>query len=303
MSRTSHPASSPPVQTRFAPSPTGYLHIGHAAAAWAVWDDAGQDPSRFLLRIENIDQTRCRPEFEAAILDDLRWLGLTWPSPVRRQSDHFNEYKTHLETLTERGLTYPCFCTRKDIAEEHAGAQSAPHGPAGLVYSGTCRSLSRSEQTERRESGAPYAIRLNLDEALRQIGNSVLTWHDRAKGIQETTPERLHATIGDCVLARKDTPASYHLCVTYDDALQGITQITRGEDLFFATHLHRLLQELCGFPVPSYHHHPLLTDDTGRRFAKRDKSLTLRELRNKGLEPSELRHIISQRHIGRLLAL
>lgn len=303
MSRISHPDKPSALKTRFAPSPTGHLHVGHAAAAWAVWDDAEQDPSRFILRIENIDETRCRPEFESSILDDLTWLGLSWPTPVRRQSEYFEDYKTHLETLAARGLTYPCFCTRKDIAQESENAQSAQHGPNGLIYPGHCRHLSPVEQREQMEAGTPYAIRLNLEEALAQTGHKALKWRDAVKGPQETTPEILREAIGDVVLARKDTPASYHLCVTYDDALQGITHITRGEDLFFATHIHRLLQEICGFPVPTYHHHPLLVGPDGRRFAKRDKSLTLKELRNKGLEPNELRHIIAQRQIGRLFDL
>lgn len=303
MSQFSHPDNNPALKTRFAPSPTGHLHVGHAAAAWAVWEDAEQDSSRLILRIENIDLTRCRPEFEASILEDLEWLGLSWPTPVRRQSEHFETYNSHLDSLTRRGLTYPCFCTRKDIAEESAGVQSAPHGPSGFIYPGHCRHLPPEEQQKYINEGKPYAVRLNLEDALNQTGHKTLNWHDTVKGPQETTPDLLRMSIGDVVLARKDTPASYHLCVTYDDALQGITHITRGEDLFFATHIHRLLQELCDFPVPTYHHHPLLVGPDGRRFAKRDKSLTLKELRNKGLEPEELHRIISQRQIGRLFDL
>ncbi|MGB0670089.1 MAG: tRNA glutamyl-Q(34) synthetase GluQRS [Rhodospirillales bacterium] len=261
--------------TRFAPSPTGHLHLGHAFSAVFARQAAGQD-GRFLLRIEDIDATRCRPAFTEAIFEDLAWLGLDWEKTVRCQSAHMADYAAVLDNLAARGLTYPCFCTRKDI-EEAAGA---PHlqrlGPEGLVYPGTCRALSPTDADERIAAGISFALRLKTDEALRQTGP--LFWQDRNKGRQAARPE----LFGDVVLARKDTPTSYHLAVTHDDALQGVTLVTRGEDLFAATHIHRLLQALMDWPVPNYHHHGLLVGNDGKRLAKRDKAATLRALREAG---------------------
>ena len=244
-----------PIVTRFAPSPTGLLHLGHAFSAWFAWHAAQKAGGRFLLRLEDIDRNRCRPEFEAAILEDLAWLGLAWETPVRRQSDHFPDYRRALGQLDARGLIYPCFCTRADIATEINNADAAPHGPDGPVYPGTCRHLSWEEAEERKDKG-----------------------EQRVQA----------AAFGDVVLARKDTPTSYHLAVTVDDAIQGVTLVTRGEDLFAATHIHRLLQALLDLPVPQYRHHGLLTDADGRRFAKRDKALTLRALREAGTSPPEV---------------
>ncbi|EME69404.1 glutamyl- and glutaminyl-tRNA synthetase [Paramagnetospirillum caucaseum] len=269
--------------TRFAPSPTGELHLGHAHSALFAVAGARAAHGRFLLRIEDIDRTRCRPEFTRAILTDLAWLGLEWERPVRVQSEHFDDYRAALDRLEGMGLLYPCFCTRKDIAREVEGAGHAPHGPDGPLYPGHCRQLSEGERRERREAGQPFALRLDVGGAVRRVGR--LTWHDRGRGGQEARPEMF----GDVVLARKDTPASYHLAVTVDDALQGVTLVTRGEDLFDATHVHRLLQALLGLPVPDYHHHRLLADEHGRRYAKRDKSLTLRALREAGRTPGEVR--------------
>ncbi len=275
--------------TRFAPSPTGYLHLGHAASALFCVKQAGPD-GRFLLRIEDIDQTRCRPEFLAAIYEDLAWLGLSWEEPVRVQSEHFSDYQRVLDRLADMGLLYPCFCTRKDIQAEVARIGNAPHGPDGALYPGTCRHCSENERAERIESGESYALRLDMGRAIKQVGQEMV-WFDRGAGKQIATPQ----IFGDVVLARKDTPTSYHLSVTHDDHLQGITLVTRGQDLFFASHLHRLLQELLGFDVPEYHHHGLLTGPDGKRFAKRDKSKTLRSMREKGLSPKS---VISQ--AGRL---
>lgn len=275
------------MKTRFAPSPTGFLHIGHALAAITVWDDASRSPDRFLLRIEDIDRTRCKPAYETAIIDDLRWLGLSWTDPVRRQSDHFADYQNILDFLSAERLIYPCFCTRKEIEAEINRAPTAPHGPEGAPYPRSCAPLSDAERHDRIAAGTPYALRLDMSAATARLSTPLL-WHDRIKGAQETHPDYLTSVIGDVVLARKDTPASYHLCVTHDDALQEIGLVTRGEDLFFATHIHRLLQFLMGWPVPEYHHHPLLTDQHGRRFAKRDKSLTLREIRARGIAPEDL---------------
>lgn len=269
--------------TRFAPSPTGYLHLGHAYSALFAERAARAAGGRFLLRIEDIDAARCRPEFTDAIFDDLAWLGLTWEEPVRRQSRHMADYGAALAKLQDMGLVYPCFCTRADIAAEIAAAGAAPHGPDGLLYPGTCRRLDPALRAERIARGDGRALRLDVAKALLRTGP--LTWRDRGRGTQEARPE-IH---GDAVLARKDVPTSYHLAVTVDDHLQGVALVTRGEDLFAATHVHRLLQALLALDVPDYQHHALLTDAEGRRFAKRDRSLTLRALREAGRSPAEVR--------------
>jgi glutamyl-Q tRNA(Asp) synthetase len=258
--------------TRFAPSPTGYLHLGHAYSALF----SAQKGQHFILRIEDIDQGRCRLDYIDAIYEDLGWLGLTWETPVRLQSEHLQDYEKALLKLEERGLLYPCFCTRKDIQHEIRQSGHAPHGPDGFHYPGTCRTLSKTQQDDLKAQGKAFALRLNMQEAIKQAGP--LTWFDRNKGQQIATPE----IFGDIVLARKDTPTSYHLAVTLDDHIQGITLVTRGEDLYHASHIHRLLQALLDLHVPDYHHHALLVGKDGKRFAKRDKSLTLRELREKG---------------------
>lgn len=279
--------SSPRVRTRFAPSPTGLLHLGHAHSALFAWRQAKENGGEFLLRIEDIDSGRCRPEFESAIKEDLAWLGLTWREPARRQSDHMADYQAALERLMAQGLLYPCFCTRRDIAEEIARSAAAPHltsmGPDGPLYPGICRNLSREQRAVRRARGTPFALRLDVRKAMALAGP--LPWHDRRFGAFTATPE-IH---GDAVLARKDVTTSYHLSVVVDDALQGITLVTRGEDLLPATHLHRLLQALLGLPVPAYHHHGLLTDEAGRRLAKRDDARSLRSLREAGHSAAEVR--------------
>lgn len=256
--------------------------MGHAASALFAARKAG-DKGRFLLRIEDIDQTRARPEYIEAIYQDLAWLGLTWETPVRIQSAHFNDYQAVLDRLTDRDLLYPCFCTRKEIQAEIARIGNAPHGPDGALYPGTCRHLSMSERADRIAAGDSYALRLDMGRAIKQVGKR-LYWHDRAAGRQVATPE----IFGDVVLARKDTPTSYHVSVTLDDHLQGISLVTRGEDLFFASHLHRLLQELLGYDVPEYHHHKLLAGPDGKRFAKRDKSETLRSMRERGISVADI---------------
>lgn len=282
-----HPSATPPV-TRFAPSPTGFLHLGHAASALLAFGAAREGSGRFILRIEDIDATRCRREFEVAILEDLAWLGLLWETPVRRQSEHMADYGEALAALAARGLLYPCFCTRADIAREIAGAAGAPHGPDGPVYPGTCRNLPAGERARRIAAGELHAWRLDVGAALTQTG--ALEWEDEGCGRVFAEP----VMFGDVVLARKETPASYHLAVTVDDALQGITLVTRGADLFSATHVHRLLQALLGLPTPRYRHHPLLLDETGKRFAKRDRSLTLRALREAGHTPEEVQAMIAR---------
>jgi len=271
------------IVTRFAPSPTGLLHLGHAYAALVAWRAARQGGGRFLLRIEDIDAARCREEFVAAIEVDLAWLGIDWDGEVRRQSQHFADYRAALDRLETAALVYPCFCTRAAIKAEIARALDAPHGPDGPLYPGTCRGLAPAERARRIAAGENFALRLNVAKALARSGP--LAWEDEVRGRVAADP----AALGDVVLARKDTPASYHLAVTVDDALQGVTLVTRGVDLFAATHLHRLLQALLELPVPRYRHHPLLTDPSGRRYAKRDRALTLSSLRESGKSPEEVR--------------
>ena len=267
------------IVTRFAPSPTGYLHLGHAHSALFGWHKARAQSGRFLLRIEDIDPARCRPEFEAGILEDLAWLGLDWDGDVRRQSDHLADYRAALNQLRSLGVLYPCFCSRKDIA----AAIAAPHGPEGPIYPGTCRSLPAEVARERQERGDPYALRLDVAKALKRTGP--LRFHDEAEGTLEARPE----TLGDVVLARRDAPASYHLCVTLDDHLQGVTLVTRGRDLFHATHIHRLLQAILDLNVPAHSHHLLLTNAEGERLSKRDGAATLRSLRRDGRSAAEVR--------------
>lgn len=273
--------------TRFAPSPTGWLHLGHAYAALFASQKA--DGGRFLVRLEDIDSTRARPEYEAGIFEDLAWLGLAWEQPVIRQSDHVEVYRAGLAELDRLGLLYPCFCTRKDIQQEIAQAGNAPHGPDGPLYPGTCRNLSTGERQDRISQGEAYALRLDVTRAMSLVGKE-LRWEDRAHGQFIATP----GIFGDVVLARKDTPASYHLAVVLDDARQGITLVTRGEDLLPATHLHRLLIELLHLPMPSWEHHRLILDDQGRRLAKRDDAKSLRTLRDQGWNPEQVRQALNR---------
>jgi glutamyl-Q tRNA(Asp) synthetase len=271
------------IVTRFAPSPTGHLHLGHAHSALVGWHAARDAGGRFLLRIEDIDRGRCRPEFTAGILEDLAWLGLDWDGPVRIQSEHFAEYRAALDRLAGQGLVYPCFCTRADIMAEVARADAAPHGAEGPLYPGTCRGRAAADRDARIAAGAPFALRLDAARAAALAGAQ--SWQDEVAGTIAADP----SSHGDIVLARKDAPTSYHLAVTVDDALQGVTLVTRGADLFAATHVHRLLQALLGLPTPRYRHHPLLTDASGRRLAKRDRAMTLRRLRETGRSPGEAR--------------
>ena len=270
--------------TRFAPSPTGYLHLGHAYAALFA-QAACAVGGRFIVRMEDIDAERCRPGFDAAILDDLGWLGLSWEEPVRRQSEHVDDYAVALDALRHLGLLYPCFCTRKDIQAEIAAAGRAPHGPDGPLYPGTCHALAPSERERRIDEGSPFALRLDMRTATALAG--ALTWRVPGGAIIEAQPQ----VFGDVVLARKDIPTSYHLAATVDDHLQGVTLVTRGEDLYQATHVHRLLQALLGLKTPLYEHHRLLVGENGRRLAKRDQGLTLRALRQAGRTPAEVRRM------------
>jgi len=272
------------IVTRFAPSPTGFLHLGHAYSALFAFEAARKSGGRFLVRIEDIDSTRCRSEFEQSIYEDLMWLGMEWEIPVRRQSEHLSDYLTAAEQLRSRGMLYPCFCTRKDIQRGIEAAGGAPHGSEGPLYPGTCRSLSEDERQSRIAVGESCAMRLDVNRAVDQVG-SKLEWIDLERGVQQAEPQIL----GDVVLVRKDIDCSYHLAVVVDDALQGVTRITRGADLFESTHLQRLLQAILGLNMPEYHHHSLICDKNGRRFAKRNDAETLCSLRRSGVTANEVR--------------
>ncbi len=272
--------------TRFAPSPTGYLHKGHAFSALTAYEAARAAAGRFLLRIEDIDLTRCRPEYEAAIHEDLAWLGLQWETPVRRQSDHLDEYEAALESLRERDLLYRCFRTRREVMDE---ISRAPHGsgegPDEVIFRGS--PLAAEEEAELLAQGRPFAWRLSLDRAREALGAEWdrLRFLEEGEGEVRARPE----TAGDVVLGRKDVGVAYHLAVVWDDTLQGVTHVIRGADLFDATHIQRLLQALLGLPTPVYRHHRLLTGPDGRRFAKRDRAQTLRDLRASGVNAHDLR--------------
>jgi glutamyl-Q tRNA(Asp) synthetase len=272
--------------TRFAPSPTGYLHLGHAYSALLAYRFATKRQGRFLLRLEDIDPTRCRPDFITALYEDLHWLGLSWEQPVRVQSAHFSDYAAALEKLDVQDLLYPCFCTRKDIAAEIARSPSAPHGPDGALYPGLCKILEPARVAEKMKSGAPFAWRLHVDHAAARAGN--LCWQEKGRETITANP----ALLGDVVLARKETPTSYHLSVVVDDGLQAVTDIVRGEDLFQATHLHVLLQKLLSLPTPAYHHHTLVTDAEGRKFSKRESAPALRDMRAQGKTPEDIRRMV-----------
>ncbi len=269
--------------TRFAPSPTGRLHRGHAFSALTAWRAAKDAGGRFLLRIEDIDPTRCRPEFEAGIYEDLAWLGLDWETPVWRQSDHLADYAAVVEALDGRGLLYRCFRTRKEILDAIGGAEAARPGPHPV-----------EEEARLLAEGRPFAWRLSLDRAREALGGAVwdaLSFIEEGSGPDGETG-RIKArpeTAGDVVLARKDAGTAYHLAVTHDDALQGVSHVIRGKDLFEATHIQRLIQALMDWPAPVYRHHRLLAGPDGRRYAKRDRSVTLAELRAGGLTPDSLR--------------
>jgi glutamyl-Q tRNA(Asp) synthetase len=275
--------------TRFAPSPTGYLHRGHAFSALSAHQAARAAGGRFLLRIEDIDVVRCRPEFEAAIYEDLAWLGLAWETPVRRQSEHLADYQAALDRLVALGVAYRCFRTRREMAE---AAASAPHGPV-VAFKG--EPLPPDEEARRLAAGEPFAWRLSLDAARRVLGGfDGLAFVEEGEG---PGGERGDIAVrpelgGDIVLTRKDIGVAYHLAVVHDDALQGVTCVIRGHDLFEATHSQRLLQALLGYPAPAYRHHRLLAGPDGRRYTKRDKAETLREIRARGVTPAELKREI-----------
>ena len=273
------------ITTRFAPSPTGFLHLGHAFAAITACE-AGD---RVVLRIEDIDETRCRSQFETAILEDLNWLGLKFEQPLLRQSARMAAYRAALETLQAHGLLYPCFCTRKKIADEIARSGEAPHGPDGPLYPGTCRALGSGERARRIENGAPYALRLEVAKAAAETGRLFFEEYGAGPNGEAGRIAVDPLEFGDIVLARKGMPTAYHLAVVVDDAFQGVTLVTRGNDLFAASHVQRLLQALLDLPEPAYAHHRLILDASGKKFSKRDRSVTLRALREAGVTPQEIR--------------
>lgn len=285
----------PPV-FRFAPSPNGYLHLGHAYSALLNFDLARETGGEFLLRIEDIDSTRCRPEFEAAIYQDLEWLGVAWRSPVRRQSEHATDYRAALEKLTAMGLVYPAFESRAEIARLVAEREKQapwPRDPDGApLYPGTARLLSSEARAGLIESGAPYALRLDIAAACQRVGE--LNWRESGEGpAGESGIVAAQPTAwGDVIIARKEIPTSYHLAVAVDDALQGVTDVVRGQDLFASTSIHRLLQQLLGLPQPRYRHHRLVLNDAGQKLSKSTQSTGLRELRASGERPADIRRSI-----------
>jgi len=281
---------------RFAPSPNGYLHLGHAFSALLNFDLARQTGGRFLLRIEDIDPTRCRPEFEDAIYQDLAWLGITWETPIRRQSEYLADHRDALEKLTAHGLVYPSFESRAEIARLAAGEETEarwPRDPDGAaLYPGTARRLAPDERSRLLQTGAPYALRLDMSAACARAGE--LHWIEKGEGPEDETGTvtARPGAWGDVILARKETPTSYHLAVVIDDALQGVTEVVRGRDLFWSTSVHRLLQRLLGLREPAYRHHHLILDDAGQKLSKSTKATGLRELRAGGATPADIRRLV-----------
>jgi glutamyl-Q tRNA(Asp) synthetase len=286
----------PPPVFRFAPSPNGYLHLGHAYSALLNFDSARRTGGRFLLRIEDIDPARCRPEFETAIYQDLDWLGIAWEEPVRRQSRHLADYRDAIEKLSGRGLLYPSFESRAEIArlvEQRAADGQWPRDPDGTpLYPGAAKLLSDHQRSRLRLSGAPFALRLDIAAAQAMAGD--LAWIERGDGPEGETgavaarPEAW----GDVILARRETPTSYHLSVVIDDALQGVTEVVRGQDLFWSTSVHRLLQALLGLPQPAYRHHRLVLDAAGQKLSKSTAATGLRELRDGGATVADIRRLV-----------
>lgn len=281
---------------RFAPSPNGHLHLGHAYSALLNYDMARALDGRLLLRIEDIDAARCRPEYEAAIYEDLRWLGISWVEPVRRQSEHFADYHAAIAKLEAERLVYPSFESRSEIdalVAERERQGPWPHDPDGVpLYPGRARKMPLIEGERRRRAGEPFALRLAMDAAVARAG--VLTWSESGSGPQGQTgrvtaaPQRW----GDVIVARKELPTSYHLAVVVDDALQGVTDVVRGQDLFWSTSIHRLLQALLGLPEPVYHHHRLILDDDGRKLSKATQATSLRQLRASGVTALDVRRMV-----------
>jgi glutamyl-Q tRNA(Asp) synthetase len=286
---------TPPV-FRFAPSPNGYLHLGHAFSALLNFDMARKAGGRLLLRMEDVDAARCRPEYEAAIYEDLEWLGITWEQPVRRQSEHFDDYRAALAKLESWHLIFPSFESRAEIARMVADRdvrERWPRDPDGApIYPGAARQMPAEERAARIADGEPYAVRLDMEKAMEWTGP--LHWSETGAGPGGETGEIAAdpAAWGDVIVGRKDTPTSYHLAVVVDDALQGITHVVRGQDLFWSTSVHRLLQALLGLPAPVYCHHKLILDSDGRKLAKSTQSTGLRELRAGGATPADIRKLV-----------
>jgi glutamyl-Q tRNA(Asp) synthetase len=285
---------------RFAPSPNGYLHLGHALSALINFDMVRAVGGRLLLRIEDIDRTRCRPEFEAVIYEDLAWLGITWEEPVRRQSEHFDDYRAALARLDAQGLVFASFESRAEIAALVADRETKgslrepwPRDPDGApLYPGIAKALSPAERRRRIEAGEVYALRLDMAAALARAGTLDWTETGVGPGGESGAVAAAPAAWGDIVLARKETPTSYHLSVVVDDALQGVSQVVRGQDLFWSTSVHRLLQALLGMPAPTYHHHRLVLDPDGRKLSKSTQATALRRLRQDGATPAEIRKMV-----------
>jgi glutamyl-Q tRNA(Asp) synthetase len=286
----------PSTVTRFAPSPTGPLHRGHALAALVAHALAHRAGGGFLLRIEDIDSSRCRPEYVAGIEHDLRWLGLQWDGPALHQSTRLGAYSAALNSLVDRELAYPCFCTRREIAAEVARMGAAPHGPEGPLYPGTCRQLTADERAARIAAGLVPALRLDVAACCATLATTTLLFTEQGRGpagesgVVTVRP----GLLGDIVLGRRDVGVAYHLACVLDDAAQGVTLVTRGEDLFTATHVQRLLQAVLALPVPAYHHHVLVRDASGRRLAKRDDAESLATLREAGVAAAGLRASLRQ---------
>jgi len=285
----------PPV-FRFAPSPNGYLHLGHAYSALLNFDSARQSGGRFLLRIEDIDPTRCRPEFETAIYEDLAWLGIAWEEPVRRQSEHLSEYRNAVEKLLAQDLVYPSFESRAEIARLVAQREAEapwPRDPDGApLYPGVAKSLAADQRARLLGSGAPSALRLDMAAACQRAGDIDWVEHGQGPGGETGTVAARPEAWGDVILARRETPTSYHLSVVIDDALQGVTEVVRGEDLFWSTSVHRLLQRLLGLPQPAYRHHRLVLDGEGLKLSKSTMATGLRELRAAGATPADIRRLV-----------
>ncbi len=292
MSRLSSATDAAGPILRFAPSPTGPLHLGHVYSALFCWREAERLGGVCLLRIEDIDPERCRPEYEAAIYEDLRWLGFSWPEPVLRQSEDQAPYQRALDRLAD--YTYPCFCSRKQIAAALSASGQAVIGPDGPHYPGTCRPLSSDERAARIARGERYALRLDVARAADAVGRAAgrLSWIDIDRGEIVADP----AILGDPILARKDVPMSYHLCVVVDDARQGISHVTRGEDLREATHLHRLLQKLLDLPPPRYRFHGLIKNPDGSKLSKREGAMGISALRDRGLTPGDIIRMIEKEY-------
>jgi glutamyl-Q tRNA(Asp) synthetase len=289
------PIMLPPV-FRFAPSPNGHLHLGHAFSALMNADMARAAGGSLLLRIEDIDQARCRPEFEQAIYQNLHWLGVVWQEPVRRQSEHLDDYRAAFARLESAGLVYPSFESRTEIARQVSQREARggwPRDPDGApIYPGAAKSLGVAERMRRIAEGEPYAFRLDMEAAIARLG--ARSWQETGAGPggETATVAATPAAWGDVILARRETPTSYHLSVVVDDALQGVTHVVRGQDLFWSTSVHRVLQALLGLPVPVYHHHRLILDADGRKLAKSTRSTALRELRAPGTTPADIRRMV-----------